>query len=401
MAVGIAHFGALLERERDDVGERLGQAGAQAAHVGRGLVRDLLQQDGHRLGGMRQRTGQQPEQHHAERVQVGAAVDAAPRELLRRHERRRAQHHAGPRAARVGDAGDAEVGHLHAVVARIDHHVGRLDVAVHHALAVRIGERVRHARDDAQRHRHRQQLRRAGVALQVVALQVLHRDVGEVLVFAGIEDRHDVAVLQPPRRLGLAEKTRARLGELGAIELLAQRHRLDRHLPADLRIVAEVDGAHRATAELPVDAVAAERRSVRRQCRGGRLGGRGRHRGLGRRLRRHALRQRHRAHRAAAPRAQADVAEQQREGRGPGRPPEDIGEQQRPSGQQQREPQGGAAQGGGALAQRGHQGAEVQQHPEQREHGRDRRHRGLPQRAGEAAGEDEDERVRCGHARGR
>ena len=42
-------------------------------------------------------------------------------------------------------------------VAEIDHHVGRLDVAMHHALAVRVGQRVGDAGDDAQHRRHRQQ----------------------------------------------------------------------------------------------------------------------------------------------------------------------------------------------------------------------------------------------------
>ena len=70
-------------------------------------------------------------------------------------------------------------------------------------------------------------------------------------------------VVQTTGCFGLAEETRPCLGQFGAIELLAQRHRLDRHLAADLRVVAQVHRAHRAAPELAVDAVAAERGAVR------------------------------------------------------------------------------------------------------------------------------------------
>ncbi|MBS0393702.1 MAG: hypothetical protein JSR54_03705 [Proteobacteria bacterium] len=55
---------------------------------------------------------------------------------------------------------------------------------------------------------------------------------------------------QPPGHLRLAEEPRPRLGELGLREFLDDRDRLDRHHPVDARIAAQVDGAHRAAAEL-------------------------------------------------------------------------------------------------------------------------------------------------------
>jgi hypothetical protein len=46
---------------------------------------------------------------------------------------------------------------------------------------------------------------------------------------------------------------RPRLGELGIGELLDDRDRLDRDHPVDARVAAEVDGAHRAAAELALE----------------------------------------------------------------------------------------------------------------------------------------------------
>ena len=104
----------------------------------------------HRVAAERQHAGEHLEQHDAQRVQVGAAVDLLAGDLLGRHEAGRAQHQAGLGLARVGDARDAEVGDLHGVAVQLVHDVGRLDVAVHHVLPVRIGQRLGHARDDGQ-----------------------------------------------------------------------------------------------------------------------------------------------------------------------------------------------------------------------------------------------------------
>ena len=354
---------------------------------------------------MRQAAGEQLEQHHAERIQVRASVDAAAGHLLGRHERRRAEHHAGSGAARVGDARDPEVGHLHGVGRQVDHHVGRLDVAVHDPLAVRIGQRLGDACDDAQHHRHRQQLRLLRVALQVVAFQELHRDVGEVLVLAGIEDRHDVAMLQSPRRLGLAEETFARLGEFGAVELLRQRHRLDRHLAADLRIVAEIHRTHRTAPELSIDAVAAERRAVRRLRRGSRrrlrfVGGHGL------RLRRagcRALRQLDRcARRAALGRArsaQSEVPEREPEQRGPDRDPQRREHHQRPARCDEAERDGRRQDGRLARCEPRCQCEQIEGDADDRQQGQRDGQRRRNGGGDEPTEQDLEERLRCGHGR--
>ena len=86
--------------------------------------------------------GQHLEQHDAERPDVGGRPDAAEPDLLRRHVRG-----APDRLVRPGDPGvllelgDAEVEDLHQSVGT-EHHVRRLDVAMHDALGVRLGEPV-------------------------------------------------------------------------------------------------------------------------------------------------------------------------------------------------------------------------------------------------------------------
>ena len=87
--------------------------------------------------------------------------------------------------------------------------------------------------------------------------------------------RDDAGVLQPPRRLGLAQEAVARLGEVLGLELAAERERLQRHLAPAFRVAAEVERAHRAALELALDAVAADvprRRRRLGQRRAGRLG---------------------------------------------------------------------------------------------------------------------------------
>ena len=139
LAIGIAQLGALLQGQAQHHRQRLGQAGAQRTHVGHAFVGDLVHQPGHRLALVRQPAGEQLVDHRPQRVEIGAAVDRLAGQLLGRHVAGRAEHQAGARSAAVGHAGDAEVHHSHRVAGGVDHDVGRLDVAVHHALAVRVG----------------------------------------------------------------------------------------------------------------------------------------------------------------------------------------------------------------------------------------------------------------------
>jgi hypothetical protein len=191
-------------------------------------------------------------------VHVGAAVDRvrAAGHLLRGGVLRRAREVAGARQPRVvGEVREPEVEQPRAP-GGVDQHVRRLDVAVHHAVLVRVRERlgdverepghdldVRRAprAQRAPRAPHAIGLGRvvdrgdaAGAprALQVVGAQLgrrearpaqgvehcperragheVHRVVRHAPHLADVADRDDVRVVQPPRRVDLASEALAR-----------------------------------------------------------------------------------------------------------------------------------------------------------------------------------------------
>ncbi len=91
----------------------------------------------------RRLTGEHLIEHGADRMDVGACVDVPlTARLLGAHVRRCAERHARPRECRdfpVAAAGDAEIRDEGAPVARQEE-ILRLDVAVHHAVLVRVRE---------------------------------------------------------------------------------------------------------------------------------------------------------------------------------------------------------------------------------------------------------------------
>ena len=159
-----------------------------------------------------------------------------------------------------GEARNAEIGELQGVGFRVVHHVGRFDVAMHDAFAVRVAERVGGAGDDRHHFLRLQQVALLGERYQVAALQELHGDEAVVVLLARVVDGDDVGVRELARGLRLAEEALLHPGDLVGLELLRQRQRLDRHLAPDLRVLAEIDHAHRALAELLLDLEAAELR---------------------------------------------------------------------------------------------------------------------------------------------
>lgn len=178
-----------------------------------------------RLAGERGPQREQFVQQTAGRVQVGAVVDGLAEGLLRGEVLRCAHDHAGlghRRLRAVQGARDAEVHHLHRTGVR-DDHVRRLDVAVHDAVLVRVGERLQDTRHDDQRLLGPGGL---GVDQQVAdraALDELHHDVRHDRVaddvLARVVHGDDGVVVESGHRLRLTREAglgHQVLGQVGA-----------------------------------------------------------------------------------------------------------------------------------------------------------------------------------------
>ena len=201
------------------------------------------------------RPGEQLVRHGAHGVDVHPVVEVrVGGRLLRRHIGRSAERHAGggELLAAGGLAhrlGHAEVGHQG--VAAGEHHVVGLDVAVHHALAVGVGQRVHHLDQDLDRVVHRQFADPRQPLAQRLSLDVGHDEVEEAAGLAGIVERQNVGMLQAGRHLDFAEEALAaeRGGELRA-------EHLECHEAAVAEVFRQVHGGHAAGPDLPLDAVA-------------------------------------------------------------------------------------------------------------------------------------------------
>ncbi len=192
--------------------------------------------------------GEQLVEDHADRKQIGAAVDILAENLFGRHVARRPDG-----VARVRDgpehSSDAEVEHLQAA-RLVDHQVGRLDVAVNDRHPVRVAGRGGELFDPAQLVGLRDGRLAANQLRQRFALDVLHDDVRLRLVVAEVVHRDDVGVSEGGRRTRLAHEAFSRIGDVE----IAGEH-LDGDETAEDRVVRGVDGAHAAAPEPPLDFV--------------------------------------------------------------------------------------------------------------------------------------------------
>ena len=138
-------------------------------------------------------------------------------------------------------------------------HVGRLDVAVDDAARVGRVERLEDLLGDA---RGGQRLERAALldhGAEVAAVDQLHDDERVARLHAVVEDVDDVRMAQRGGRLRLL----AEAGDERRVAAVLGAQNLDRHVAAQLRVVAAKDGRHAALAEQLDQAVAAGRGSVR------------------------------------------------------------------------------------------------------------------------------------------
>ena len=156
-----------------------------------------------------------------------------------------------------GATGNAEVEHLHPSGAG-DHHVARLDVAVHDALGMRGGQRVGDLGGVAQRLSQRQPVG-GNRAVERHAVDVLHHDEGSVALLLDAVDRDDAGVIQRRGGAGLVQKTAPGFS-FGDLD------HLDGHGAIEHRVSGPIHGAHAALPEAGLDEVVKERRTDHR-CR--------------------------------------------------------------------------------------------------------------------------------------
>ena len=145
--LGVRCPGILGERLVDQLGELGGHVGRQLAERA-GLAEEVLlehleQRRRRAADPQRVHAGQRLVEDDAHGVDVGPRVRGLRVELLGRHVERGAEHVllAGPGAPRA-QLGDAEIDHLDHVGGG-DQDVRRLEIAVDHALAVRLGDALR------------------------------------------------------------------------------------------------------------------------------------------------------------------------------------------------------------------------------------------------------------------
>ena len=242
----ISILGPLGHRPRDDRLQGSGHVGDEGAdRRRRGLqVREDLRRA--RRARKRHRAGQGVKEQAAKRVDVGARVDVELLELLRRRVVQRAEDHAGARQLRRAGDGlrQAEVGQerVHRLPAVFDQHVRRLDVAVHDAAAMRGLDRVGEICDEQRGRRRCEAVLEREDPAEVGALDVLHRHVQQLILFAGVVDGQDVRVPDRRRGAALALKARAKV----RVGRQCRCDELQRDLALQRLVAGVVDDAHAA-----------------------------------------------------------------------------------------------------------------------------------------------------------
>ena len=200
--------------------------GAQAAQSRRGAVQNQLAQGRQIVRLERRITGKQAIHHDAQGINIGLVRQHFAAQLFRRHVTGRAD---------VADLGLFDVqqqrrAHVRDldVSVRGEQHVGGFDVAVDHAVELRIVQRtaalehvLHHAVDG-------QQIARFGVFFQRAAVDVFHDDVAGVVAYHRVVDRHDVRVRQLAReRSFIVQLALVQLAHFGVAQYLLLQY-LDR-----------------------------------------------------------------------------------------------------------------------------------------------------------------------------
>ncbi len=186
-----------------------------------------------------------------EGIDVGAPVERLGARLLWAHVMRRADGHPGARelAARRR-LRDAEI-RDHGQPVLVEHDVVGLDVAVHDAALVRVGEGARNLDQDLTDLAGGERAARGQHGRQWLATQELHDEIDHPAGLADAIDRDDAGVLELGGRTGFALEP---LDEL-LVEREGKRQDLDRHVSLQLLFARLEDDGHSAAAQLFEDLV--------------------------------------------------------------------------------------------------------------------------------------------------
>ena len=203
-------------------------------------------------------TGEQLVAERADRINVDAVVEVRiRRRLLGRHVGRRPERDArgGELLASAGLAhGLRHTEVHHQRVAPRQQDVVGLDVAMHHAVLMRMRERVHHLAQNPHGVVHRELAVLGEPLPQGLAFHVRHDVIEEALCLARVQEREDVGMLQLGGDFDLAEEAvfTQRRGEL-------RPEYLHRDPAVVLHVLGEVDSGHPPTAELALDRVMARK----------------------------------------------------------------------------------------------------------------------------------------------
>ena len=154
--------------------------------------------------------------------------------------------------APAGD-GDPEVGHDRSVGSVLDHDVVGLDVPMHHAALVRVGERpgrLLHQPGGGARGERPMPL---DPLPQRLAVHEAHHEEHPLAVILDDVDRHDVRMGEPGGGTCLAQKPLARR----RVGCESRGQDLDRHRPVERHVARQQHDAHAAAAQLALDGVTA------------------------------------------------------------------------------------------------------------------------------------------------
>jgi hypothetical protein len=251
--VGVAVLEVLVGHAVEDRREPRGDLRPAHLHVGQVLAHVLHRHRDLVLAVEGDVAGEHLEQHDAEGVDVGLAVDVVAQRLLGRHVVRGAEHApVGGQPLLVERAGDAEVGDLGRALL-VDQDVLRLDVAVDDVARVREAERSRDLDRVGDRLPDRQFAEAADAVLERLALDVLEDDERAPVLLAGVDHAHDVGVRELGHRARLAAEALELVGVGGDLAV----HELDRHAPLEDAVERPIDGRHPAGAYLGVEPVPA------------------------------------------------------------------------------------------------------------------------------------------------